>query len=113
MSTHYGGGPRPAWPLPMDGERRQTFEPITQHLPRVELSDDDIGPHENDLADMARLQVLPVIPRHRAGDDLPGPSRRELARMLRQVRALALVCAAGSLGALAGVVGMIVGIWRL
>lgn len=51
----------------------------------------------------APRQWPPIVPaphtarpsRHRADDDLPGPSRRELARLVRQCRALLLAMAAG------------------
>lgn len=65
------------WPAPQDGERlydTQNFAPIP-----------DLPP------------VSPV--RHRrAQNDLPGPSRRQLARMIRQVRTIGMIILIGTIG---------------
>lgn len=103
-------------PEPMDGEaaRPPRSTDDTARIPRVSMDDDQIGRQEQELAgqwygergwyDRVRADVAadpvepnrvtgaPHYPRHQAAkDDLPGPSRAELARLVRQVRALVIV----------------------
>lgn len=107
-------------PEPMDGagagRSRSTDDDVTAYIPR--LDDDRMGQVEHgwyerlraDVADSGGYARWPApdpdgrpllaaappldmerVARHRADQsDLPGPSRRELARLIRQVRALVI-----------------------
>lgn len=82
-------------PEPMDGEaaRPPRSTDDTAHLPRVILPDpDEQGRYEKAWREREAAAKAPHYPRHQAAkDDLPGPTRRELARLVRQVRALVIV----------------------
>lgn len=92
-------------PEPMDGERygapRSTDSDVTAYIPRMDDSevgriepdraarDDDRGwPPPRALSDVMGGRHRGWSAKAAQVDDLPGPSRHELARLVRQVRAL-------------------------
>lgn len=91
-------------PEPLDGagarRPRSTDNDVTTFVPPIDHNQQ--GRYEAGWAAAQRAA------RHRVqSDDLPGPSRRELARLVRQVRTLVILAQVGI--PVAGLIGALIG----